>query len=146
MTRLLTALAILLLVVLVTWALWQRTNAAEARADLAEQQLATSQQREQESIVVINALWENARRLESQRRVLADQQATLSRTAANRLATIEELHRENATLRTWASTPLPAAVIRLRRRSAVTGARDYYQSVRDAQPLQPASEQPTHQR
>ena len=138
MTRLLTALAILLLVVLVTWALWQRTNAAEARADLAEQQLATSQQREQESIVVINALWENARRLEGQRRVLMEQQATLSHTAANRLATIEDLHRENAELRDWAGTHLPAAVIRLRKRPAVTGARDYYQSLRDAQPLHPA--------
>ena len=146
MTRLLTALAILLLVVLVTWALWQRTNAAEARANLAEQQLAESQQREQESIVVINALWENARRLEAQRHALADQQAALSRTAANRLATIEELHRENIELRAWASTPLPSAVIRLRKRPAVTGAHDYYQSVRDAQPLQPASEQPANQR
>ena len=134
MSRLLAALAILLLVVLITWALWQRTNAAEARADLAEQQLAESQQREQESIVVINALWENARRLEAQRRALAEQQAALTRTAANRLATIEELHRENATLRNWANTRLPSAVIRLRKRPAVTGARDYYQSVRDAQP------------
>ena len=140
MSRLLAALAILLLVVLITWALWQRTNAAEARADLAEQQLAASQQREQESIVVINALWENARRLEGQRRVLMEQQATLSHTAANRLATIEDLHRENAELRDWAGTRLPAAVIRLRKRPAVTGARDYYQSVRDAQPLHPASE------
>ena len=140
MSRLLAALAILLLVVLITWALWQRTNAAEARADLAEQQLAESHQREQESIVVINALWENARRLETQRRALADQQAVLTRTAANRLATIEDLHRENATLRDWAGTRLPAAVIRLRNRPAVTGARDSYQSVRDAQPLHPASE------
>ncbi|WP_185856222.1 Rz-like lysis system protein LysB [Vreelandella populi] len=139
MSRLLAALAILLLVVLITWALWQRTNAAEARADLAEQQLAESLQREQESIVVINALWENARRLEAQRRALVDQQATLSRVATNRLATIEDLHRENATLRDWAGTRLPAAVIRLRNRPAVTGAHDYYQSVRDAEPLHPAS-------
>ena len=56
MTRLLAALAILVLVLLVTWALWQRTYAAEARADLAEQQIAQSQQREAESKVVINAL------------------------------------------------------------------------------------------
>lgn len=140
MTRPLAALAILLLVVLVTWALWQRTNAAEARADLAEQQLAASQQREQESKVVIDALWENARRLEGQRRTLANQQATLTRTAANRLATIEDLHRENATLRDWAGTRLPSPVIRLRNRPAATSAQNYYQSVRDAQPLHPASE------
>lgn len=140
MSRLLAALTILLLVVLITWALWQRTNAAEARADHAEQQLAESLQREQESIVVINALWENSRRLEAQRRALVDQQATLSRVATNRLATIEDLHRENATLRDWASSRLPSPVIRLRKRPAVTGAHDYYQSVRDAQPLHSASE------
>lgn len=140
MTRLLTALAILLLVVLVTWALWQRSNAAEARAELAEQQLAESHDREQKSLVIIDALWENARRLEAQRRALDEQQAALSHTAANRLATIEELQRENATLRAWANTHLPSAVIRLRNRPAVTGARDYYQSLRNAEPLQPASE------
>ena len=140
MTRLLTALAILLLVVLVTWALWQRSNAAEARAELAEQQLAESHDREQKSLVIIDALWENARRLEAQRRALDEQQAALSHTAANRLATIEELQRENATLRAWANTHLPSAVIRLRKRPAVTGASDYYQSLRDAEPLQPASE------
>ncbi|MEL7966896.1 Rz-like lysis system protein LysB [Vreelandella neptunia] len=138
MTRLIAALAILGLVLLVTWALWQRTNAAEARADFAEQQLAESQQREQESLVVIDALWENARRLEAQRRALDEQQAALSHTAANRLATIEELQRENATLRAWANTHLPSAVIRLRKRPAVTGASDYYKSLRDAEPLQPA--------
>ncbi len=140
MTRLLTALAILLLVVLVTWALWQRSNAADARAELAEQQLAESHYREQKSLVIIDALWENARRLEAQRRTLAEQQAALSHTAANRLATIEELQRENATLRAWANTHLPSAVIRLRKRPAVTGASDYHQSVRDAEPLQPARE------
>ncbi|MDQ7735443.1 Rz-like lysis system protein LysB [Halomonas sp. SpR1] len=140
MNRLLAALAILLLVVLVTWALWQRSTAADARAELAEQQLAESHYREQKSLVIIDALWENARRLEAQRRALAEQQAALSHTAANRLATIEELHRENATLRNWANTRLPSAVIRLRKRPAVTGARDYDQSVRNAQPLQPARE------
>ncbi|AQU84930.1 MULTISPECIES: Rz-like lysis system protein LysB [unclassified Halomonas] len=140
MNRLLAALAILLLVVLVTWALWQRTNAAEARAELAEQRLAEAHYREQQSQVIINALWENARRLETQRRALAEQQAALTHTAANRQATIEELHRENATLRAWADTRLPTAVIRLRDRPAATGARDYYQSVRGAQPLQPPRE------
>ncbi|UBR49194.1 hypothetical protein KF947_17895 [Halomonas sp. FeN2] len=135
MTRLLTALAILGLVLLVTWALWQRTNAAEARADLAEQQLAESLQREAQNKVVINALWDNARRQANQRRALAQQQAALARTASNRLTTIEELHRENETLRAWATAPLPDAVSRMRRRPAVTGADAYHQSVRDAEPL-----------
>lgn len=135
MTRLLAALAILGLVLLVTWALWQRTNAAEARADLAEQQLAESLQREAQNRVVINALWDNARRQANQRRALAQQQASLARTASKRLTTIEELHRENETLRAWATAPLPDAVSRMRRRPAVTGADAYHQSVRDAEPL-----------
>lgn len=135
MNRLLAALAILGLVLLVTWALWQRTNAAEARADLAEQQLAESLQREAQNMVVINALWDNARRQANQRRALAQQQASLARTASNRLTTIEELHRENETLRAWAAAPLPDAVSRMRKRPAVTGADAYHQSVRDAEPL-----------
>lgn len=135
MTRLLAALAILGLVLVVTWALWQRTNAAEARADLAEQQLAESLQREAQNMVVINALWDNARRQANQRRALAQQQASMARTASNRLTTIEELHRENETLRAWATARLPDAVSRMRRRPAVTGADAYHQSVRDAEPL-----------
>ncbi|WP_249977597.1 Rz-like lysis system protein LysB [Vreelandella olivaria] len=144
MNRLLAALIILALVIVVTWALWQRTNAAEARADLAEQQLAESLQREAQHQVVINALWANARRQESQRRALAQQQAALTRTAANRLTTIEELHRENDTLRAWANTRLPDAVSRLRKRPAVTGAAAYHQSVRDAEPLHPPGQPTDH--
>lgn len=135
MTRLITALAILVLVLLVTWALWQRTHAAEARAELAEQRLAESLQREAEHQVIIDALWNNALRLAHQRQALAEQQAALARTASDRLVTIEDLHRENDTLRAWADAPLPAAVIRLRHRPAVTGAAAYHQSVRDAEPL-----------
>lgn len=144
MSRLIAALIILVLVVIVTWALWQRSEAAEARADLAEQQLAESQQREQQHKLVINALWDNARRQANQRRALAQQQAALARTASNRLTTIEELQRENATLRVWANTRLPDAVIRLRSRPAVTGADDYHQSVRDPEPLHPARESSTN--
>lgn len=135
MNRLLAAVVILALVIAVTWALWQRTNAAEARADLAEQQLAESMQREAQNMVVINALWDNARRQANQRRALAQQQASLARTASNRLTTIEELHRENETLRAWATAPLPDAISRMRQRPAVTGADAYHQSVRDPEPL-----------
>ncbi|MCW4148526.1 Rz-like lysis system protein LysB [Halomonas sp. 18H] len=135
MTRLTAALVILGLVILVTWALWQRSTAAEARADLAEQRLAESQQREAQHQIIIDSLWDNARRQANQRRALAQQQAALARTASNRLTTIEELHRENETLRAWATARLPDAVSRMRKRPAVTGADAYHQSVRDAEPL-----------
>lgn len=144
MNRLLAALVILALVIVVTWALWQRTNAAEARADLAEQHLAESLQREAQSKVVINALWANVRRQETQRRALAQQQADLARTASNRLTTIEELQRENATLRAWANTRLPDAISRMRKRPAVTGAAAYHQSVRDPEPLHPPGQPADH--
>ncbi len=144
MNRLIAALVILALVIVVTWALWQRTHAAEARANLAEQQLVESLQREAQNQVVISALRANARRQETQRRALAQQQAELARTASNRLATIEELQRENATLRAWANTRLPDAVSRLRRRPAITGAAAYYQSVRDPEPLHPPGQPSDH--
>lgn len=144
MNRLIAAIAILVLVIVVTWALWQRSQAAEARADLAEQRLAESQQRERESQVVINALWDNATRLDAQRRALARQRAELERAASDRLTTIQELQRENHALREWADTRLPAAVIRLRRRPAVTGAADYRQALRDAEPVHAAGELADH--
>lgn len=144
MNRLIAAVVILVLVVVVTWALWQRSQAAEARADLAEQRLAESQQRERESQVVIDALWDNATRLDAQRQALARQRADLERAASDRLTTIQELHRENQALREWADTRLPAAVIRLRRRPAVTGAAAYLKALRDPDPLHAAGQQPDH--
>ncbi|WP_136067087.1 Rz-like lysis system protein LysB [Modicisalibacter radicis] len=144
MNRLIAAVLILALVVLVTWALWQRGEAAEARAHLAEQRLAESQQNERESQLVIGALWDNAARLDTQRRALASQQAELERTASDRLATIQELQRENQALREWADTRLPAAVVRLRKRPAVTGADAYRQSLRDSESLHAAGELADH--
>lgn len=135
MTRLTIAIAVLSLVVLVTWALWERSEAADARADLAEQKLDESRQREQQAQLIIDALWNNAKRLESQRRALAEHKNALERTASDRLATIREMQRDNQALREWADTRLPADVIRLRERPAVTGADAYHQSLRDAQPL-----------
>ncbi|GHC17624.1 hypothetical protein GCM10010082_06090 [Kushneria pakistanensis] len=122
------------------WALWQRGNAANARADQAEQQRDTAQQENQRRQVVIDALWENAQRLESQRRALAEQQTELARTASDRLEQIQELQRDNDEIREWAGTRLPADVIRLRQRSAVTGAAAYRQSVRDPDALHATGE------
>ena len=144
MTRLFAALLILTLVVLVTWALWHRSEAAESRAELAEQQLAASQQRVQEHQQIISALQENAARLDAQQRATAQRKAELERTAGARLARIQELQHENDQLREWASTRLPDAVIRLRKRPAVTGADAYHQSVRDPSPLHATGERAGH--
>lgn len=128
------------------WALWQRGNAANDRADRIALQRDTAQQESQQRQLVINALWDNARRLESQRAALATQQAELTRTASNRLEQIREIQRHDDNTKDWAGTRLPDAVIGLRSRAAVTGADAYRQAVRDAEPLQPAGEQPDHQR
>lgn len=144
MTRLFAALLVLVLVVLVTWALWQRSEAAEARAELAEQRLAESRQREQERQLVIDALWDNAVRLDAQRRATVQKQAQLERIASDRLATLQELQRENEDLRQWAGARLPDAVIRLRKRPAVTGADAYRQSLRDPEPLHAAGKLADH--
>ncbi|SPJ35255.1 hypothetical protein KSP9073_03313 [Kushneria phyllosphaerae] len=122
------------------WALWQRGNAANARADQIAQERDTALQENQRHQVVIDALWDNARRLESQRRALAEQQTELARTASNRLEQIKEIQRDDTDTKDWADTRLPDAVIRLRQRPAVTGADAYRQSVRNADGLHPAGQ------
>lgn len=126
------------------WALWQRGNAANERADRIEQERAAAHQENQRRQVVIDALWDNARRLESQRRALADQQAELARTASDRLEQIQELQRNNDEIREWAGTRLPTDVIRLRQRPAVTGADAYRQSVYEADALHAAGQPADH--
>lgn len=124
------------------WALWQRGNAANERADRIAQERDNAQQESQRWQVVIDALWDNARRLESQRRALAKQQAEMARTASNRLEQIRGIQRDDTDTKDWAGTRLPDAVIRLRQRPAVTGAAAYRQSVRNADALHPAGQSP----
>ena len=49
----------------------------------------------------------------------------LATTAATRADTIKRLKHENAELKEWADRPLPAAVVGLLQRPALTGAADY---------------------
>lgn len=146
MTRLAAALGILLLVILVTWALWARLDHAETRANAAEQALREARTREAQAQSVIAELQDNAQRLEQQRQALNEQKTTLSQQASARLARIKELQRDNKTLRDWADTQLPDAIIRLRRRPAARGAGDYAESLRHPQPLPAAGQRPDHQR
>ncbi len=124
------------------WALWQRGNAATERADRIALERDSAEQENQRRQVVIEALWQNARRLESQRRALAEQQTELASTASDRLEQIKETQRDDTDTKNWADTRLPDTVIRLRQRPAVTGADDYHQSVRNADALHPAGKPP----
>ena len=56
---------------------------------------------------------------------LQRQLGDLTITAATRADTIKRLKRENAELKDWAARPLPAAVVGLLQRPALTGAADY---------------------
>ncbi|EFC7082301.1 hypothetical protein CS072_003838 [Escherichia coli] len=58
---------------------------------------------------------------------LADASQTISTLLRQRQHRIEELKRENEDLRRWADTPLPADIIRLRKRPALTGGMAYRQ-------------------
>ncbi|SPJ33421.1 hypothetical protein KSP9073_01430 [Kushneria phyllosphaerae] len=142
MNRLIITVALIAGLTLGGWALWQRGNAANDRADRIAQQRDTAEQENQRRQVVIDALWDNARRLESQRRALDEQQTELTRTASNRLEQIREIQRDDTDTKDWADTRLPDAVIRLRQRPAVTGADAYRQSVRNPDALHPAGKPP----
>lgn len=73
---------------------------------------------------------------------LSGQLDTLAQTAATRANTIKRLTRENEELRAWADRPLPAPVIRLLQRPALTGAADYQAQLSGADPLPAAASQP----
>lgn len=128
------------------WALWERGNAAQQHAARLSDQRDRAQQESRQRQVVIEALWDNAERLADQRRALNDTLATLERTASDRLASLEELQRENAELRAWADTRLPEPVIRLRDRNAVTGAAAYREALRDPVSLHAAGQPSDDQR
>ncbi|MCK0744103.1 Rz-like lysis system protein LysB [Chromohalobacter nigrandesensis] len=124
------------------WFAWQEYRAALTDASSAQQALDSAQAENAQRQLVIDALWQNAQRLEDQRRQLAETKADLTRTASNRLAHIRELQHDNDQIRRWADTRLPDRVSRLRERPAVTGAAAYHQSVLDAQPVHATGQPP----
>jgi LysB family phage lysis regulatory protein len=66
----------------------------------------------------------------------------LATTAATREQTIARLKRENAELKSWADSHLPAAVVGLFQRPAITGAAAYQAHLSRADPLPTASGKP----
>ncbi|MBL0609583.1 phage lysis regulatory protein LysB [Aeromonas jandaei] len=63
----------------------------------------------------------------------------LAMTAATREQTIARLKRENAELKSWADSHLPAAVVSLLQRPAITGAADYQANLSRSGPLPAAA-------
>ncbi|OHV11205.1 hypothetical protein BH688_07730 [Kushneria phosphatilytica] len=125
------------------WYAWHEYRTALTDAATARQARDTALAESAQRQLVIDALWDNAQRLETQRRALANTKAALERVASDRLEQIRSLQHDNEQIRQWADTRLPDRVIRLRNRPAVTGAANYRQALRDAEPLHPAGE-PSH--
>ncbi|NKI75774.1 LysB family phage lysis regulatory protein [Dickeya sp. CFBP 2040] len=76
------------------------------------------------------------------RNMAADTQAALS----ERQKVIMRLQHENEELNRWASTALPADIIRLRQRPALTSGRAYREWLSQTDSVQISSSQPTNQR
>ncbi|EEV6032872.1 LysB family phage lysis regulatory protein [Escherichia coli] len=125
MTRALAVVVALALVAL-GWQSWRLNSASHT----IETQRAALESKAQEltkknsqliglSILAETNNWEQARLYAE-----AEQTSALLRQRQRR---IEELKRENEDLRRWADTPLPAYIIRLRERPALTGGAAYRQ-------------------
>jgi LysB family phage lysis regulatory protein len=90
-----------------------------------------------------NTLTDTLKQERDAQSALRTQQDQLRQGLAKRERTIEELKRENAELRTWATQPLPDAARRLRERPALTGADAYRQWMSGRGPVPVARDQPT---
>ena len=75
-------------------------------------------------LISLSILTETNNREQARLYAEAEQTSALLRQRQHR---IEELKRENEDLRRWADTPLPADIIRLRERPALTGGAAYRQ-------------------
>jgi LysB family phage lysis regulatory protein len=113
------------------------------RADLhtAQDERDDAQQATLDRDTVIKGLQDTAKRNEAARAKLETSQAGIRSTLTDRETLIRNLQNENAELRTWATGPVPAAVVRLREHEAITGAAAYREYVSRSSALQSAGSQ-----
>jgi len=83
-------------------------------------------------LIALNILTQTSSRAQTQLYAAVEQNGTLLR---DRQRKIEELKRDNETLRRWADTGLPDAVVRLRQRPALAGGESYRQWLSQNHPL-----------
>lgn len=136
-------IALLGALALLIWGQQQRINIAEGNTELAKAAAMTARADADRNLTTANTLTNTLKQERDAQSALRTQQDQLRQGLAKRERTIEELKRENAELRTWATQPLPDAARRLRERPALTGADAYRQwmSGRGAVPV--AGDQPT---
>ncbi len=123
MNRLLLVVLALLLAAL-GWQTWRLADASQTISTQADELRSKSQAlaKSNSQLISLSILTETNNR--EQARLYAEAEQTI---ALLRQRRIEELKRENEDLRRWADTPLPADIIRLRKRPAFTGGAAYRQ-------------------
>ncbi|MBH3400770.1 LysB family phage lysis regulatory protein [Pseudomonas fluorescens] len=136
-------IALLGALALLIWGQQQRINVAEGNTELAMAAAKAARADADRNLTIANTLTNTLKQERDAQSALRTQQDQLRQGLAKRERTIEELKRENAELRTWATQPLPDAARRLRERPALTGPDAYrdWLSGRGAVPV--AGDQPT---
>ena len=125
MNRLLLVVLALLLAAL-GWQTWRLADASQTISTQADELQSKSQAlaNSNSQLISLSILTETNNREQARLYAEAEQTSVLLRQRQRR---IEELKRENEDLRRWADTPLPADIIRLRERPALTGGAAYRQ-------------------
>ncbi|MCU0211656.1 MULTISPECIES: Rz-like lysis system protein LysB [Pseudomonas] len=136
-------IALLGALALLIWGQQQRINIAEGKTELAKAAAMTARADADRNLTTANTLTNTLKQERDAQSALRTQQDQLRQGLAKRKRTIEELKRENAELRTWATQPLPDAARRLRERPALTGADAYRQWVSGRGAVPVAGDQPT---
>ena len=136
-------IALLGALALLIWGQEQRINIAEGNTELAKAAAMTARADADRNLTTANTLTNTLKQERDAQSALRTQQDQLRQGLAKRERTIEELKRENAELRTWATQPLPDAARRLRERPALTGADAYRQWVSGRGAVPVAGDQPT---
>jgi LysB family phage lysis regulatory protein len=134
MTRTL-AIVLALIIVALGWQSWRLNNARHTieNQDTALETKARELAKKSSQLISLSILTETNSRAQMRLYAAAEQTTTLLRTRQHR---IEELKRENEGLRRWAGTPLPADIIRLRERPALTGGAAYRQWLSESDAVQ----------
>lgn len=142
MPRSVTIVGVLLLA-LTLWLGWQLR---EARRDISDRDrditgLNTSLDRARSQLAAVDLM---ARANDSFQLAYQQEQDAITTAAVARAEQIKRLTNENPDVKKWADTPLPADVIRLQQRPAVTGAAGYRAFLSEGDALPAASERADH--
>ncbi|MGL6094164.1 MAG: Rz-like lysis system protein LysB [Pseudomonas paracarnis] len=136
-------IALLGALALLIWGQQQRINIAEGNTELEKAAAKAARADADRNLTTANTLTNTLKQERDAQSALRTQQDQLRQGLAKRERTIEELKRENAELRTWATQPLPDAARRLRERPALTGADAYRQWMSGRGAVPTAGDQPT---